>query len=42
MLILLKIPSSSGAVVIVSNNKFGLTTSVANRLTSVVDLEKTD
>ena len=37
----LKIPSSSGAVVIVSNNKFGLT-SVANRLTPAVDLEQID
>ena len=35
--ILLRIPSSSGAVVVTSNNKFGLTTSVANSLTSVVD-----
>ena len=37
--ILLRIPSSSGAVVVTSNNKFGLTTSVANSLTSVVTLE---
>ena len=38
-LILLRIPSSSGAVVVTSNNKFGLTTSMVNSLTSVVDLE---
>ena len=39
MLILLRIPSSFGAVVVTSNNKFGLTTSVANSLTSVVTLK---
>ena len=38
-LILLRIPSSSGTVVVTSNNKFRLTTSVANSLTSVVTLE---
>ena len=39
MLILLRIPSSFGAVVVTSNNKFRLTRSVANSLTSVVTLE---